>query len=145
MHELSIAQSIVDYTESEIEKNEARTATEVDVEVGELMQVDVAALGDILGSLMRGPRLEGCKVKVRVAQAKFRCQKCGNDWSMEEVRKQLAGTTDSLLVREPDSKELPLHFLPSLYSSFVHCPKCGSVDILAEAGENIRIRKLVME
>lgn len=145
MHELSIAQSIIDYVVSEADKNGAKTVNEVQVEVGELMQVDVEALRELLRMLMTGPVLEKCNVKVELKGATFQCRKCGDAWNMKEAKEQLRKTSDSFLVREPDSKELPLHFLPSLYSSFLHCPKCGSADFAANGGEDIRLRKLVME
>jgi hydrogenase nickel incorporation protein HypA/HybF len=145
LHELSIAQSIIDYAVAEADRNGAKSVSEIQVEIGELMQVDVRGLKDLLRLLLTGPKLENCKVGLRVKEAAFRCRKCGTAWDMREAKKQLQETADSLLVREPDSKELPLHFLPSLYSSFLHCPKCGSADIAAESGEDIRLRRLVME
>lgn len=145
MHELSIAQSIIDYMVSEADKNGAKSVSEIQIEVGELMQVDLAGLKELVLLLMKGPRLEKCRVELSLKEAGFRCRKCGAAWDMKEARKQLEQTADSLLVREPDSKELPLHFLPSLYSSFLNCPKCGSADIAAESGEDIRIRRLVLE
>lgn len=145
MHELSIAQSIIDYAVAEADKNDAKLVREIRIEVGELMQVDVEALKYLVKLLMKGPRLENCRVEFKTKEADFRCGKCGTTWGMKEAKQQLQRTTDSLLVREPDSKELPLHFLPSLYSSFVHCPKCGSADIVVESGEDIRLRRLVME
>lgn len=145
MHELSIAQSIIDYAVSEADKNNARVVSEIRVDVGELMQVDTKALRELIKLLMTGPKLEKCKVSMHVVPASFRCRKCGFSWSMREAKRQLRQTADSLLVREPDSKELPLHFLPSLYSSFLHCPKCGSADTVAEGGEDIQIRRLVVE
>lgn len=145
MHELSIAQSIIDYVVSEADRNNAKTVNELEIEVGELMQVDVKGLGDLMKLLMTGPRLENCRIELKVKEASFQCQKCGTSWDMQEAKKQLQAVSDSLLVREPESKELPLHFLPSLYSSFLHCPKCGSADMTARSGEDIRIRRLVTE
>ncbi|HYB45724.1 MAG TPA: hydrogenase/urease maturation nickel metallochaperone HypA [Nitrososphaerales archaeon] len=144
MHELSIAQSIIDYAVSEADRNKAEAVSEIQVDVGELMQVDVKAMRELIKLLMKGPRLEHCKVRLRIVEARFQCRKCGFGWAMSEAKKQLQQTTDSLLVREPDSKELPLHFLPSLYSSFIRCPRCGSADFGANSGEDIRLRKLVL-
>ena len=145
MHELSIAQNIVDFALSEADKNNAMAVSEVFIDVGELMQVEVDVLEKALGLLMAGPRLAGCSVHMQVEAASFQCRRCDASWGMEEARRQLERTPDSLRVKEPDSIELPLHFLPSLYSAFLHCPKCGSVDIVASAGEDIRLRRLVME
>lgn len=145
MHELSVAQSIVDTVLLEADKNHARQIKEINIDVGELMQLDTKALADALKILMTGDRLKGARVLVHVKSASFSCRKCSNQWGMAEARKQLAQVPDSLLVREPDSKELPLHFLPYLYPSFVHCPKCGSADTATTEGEDIKLRKLIME
>ncbi len=146
MHELSIAQSIVDAVNLEADKHKAKQVKEINIEVGELMQLDTNALSESLELLINNDsRLKKSEVFVHVQSALFYCNKCGSEWDMKVVREQLKQVSDSLLVREPDSKELPLHFLPSLLPSFVHCPKCGSADSAAVAGDNIKLRKLVME
>ena len=109
------------------------------------MQLDRNALAFALRLLMTGPVLNGARVHVRVRKASFSCRKCELEWGMAEAQKQLAAVPDALRVREPDSKELPLHFLPSLYPAFIHCPRCGSSDISSKEGEEIQLRSVVME
>jgi len=145
LHELSVAQSIVDTVLSEVEKNEAKRVTEISLDVGQLMQLDRNALAFALRLLMTGPVLKGARVRVNVRKASFSCRKCGRAWGMAEAQKQLAEVPDTLRVREPDSKELPLHFLPSLYPAFIRCPRCGSSDISSKEGEEIQFRRLVIE
>lgn len=145
MHELSIAHNVVTYALSEATKNDSKRVEEITLEVGELTQVEVDVLSKALALLMRGPMLENCRVQVDLAAATFVCGRCSAKWGMSEVRSQLDTVPDDLRVREPDSKELPLHFLPTLYSAFVRCPKCGSSDISAESGDDIRVRRLVLE
>jgi hydrogenase nickel incorporation protein HypA/HybF len=145
LHELSIAQSIVDTVLSEVKKNDAKRVTEISVDVGQLMQLDRNALAFALRLLMTGPVLKGARVRVRVKKASFSCKKCNLEWGMAEAQKQLAEVPDTLRVREPDSKELPLHFLPFLYPAFIRCPRCGSSDISSKEGEEIQLRRVVME
>ncbi|MGP8125605.1 MAG: hydrogenase maturation nickel metallochaperone HypA [Nitrososphaerales archaeon] len=145
MHELSIAQNIVDTVLSEVQKNDAKKVTEISVEVGQLMQLDRNALAFALRLLMTGPVLKGARVHVRVRKASFSCRKCNQEWGMAEAQKQLAKVPDSLRVREPESKELPLHFLPFLYPAFIRCPRCGSSDISSKEGEEMQLRSVVME
>lgn len=145
MHELSIAQSIVELALHEADKNKADTVTEVDVNVGEVMQVDPEILRKALGALMTGPRLAGAQVRVRLEPAYFSCRKCGSEWDMVEAKKQLSQVPDSLLIREPDSKELPLHFLPDLCAAFIRCPACGSSDFSAVRGDDVRVMRVVLE
>lgn len=146
MHELSIAQSILDAVNLEADKHKAKNVNEINIDVGELMQLDTSALSDSLKLLLTtDSRLKTARALIHVQSASFRCNKCGSEWDMNETRKQLDRVSDSLLVREPDSKELPLHFLPSLFPSFVHCPECGSADVSTVGGDDIKLRKLIME
>jgi hydrogenase nickel insertion protein HypA len=145
MHEFGIAQSIVEYTLSEAEKNKASRVSEIHLELGELTMIDRSILSNALKLLMTDPKLKGCKMYIRKKRVSFVCRKCSSEWSMAETMKQLNQVPEKLLVREPDSKELPLHFLPSLYSAFVRCPKCGSSDVDVTGGDDVRIRRLVLE
>jgi hydrogenase nickel insertion protein HypA len=146
MHELSVAQSIVDAVLSEAERNNAKRVKEINVDVGELMQLDIQGLSDALNLLMKGSKLDGAVVFTHLKEASFSCRRCGAKWNMSDTRKELEQVPDDLCIREPDSKELPLHFLPYIYSAFIHCPKCGSSDATtSEGAEDIRLRRLVME
>ena len=145
MHELGIAQGILDSVRDEAERAGAKRVVSVDVEVGELMQLDIDALRGALTSQMLGPELAGAKVSIGLTEASFSCSRCGSTWGMGEARMQLAAVPDRLRVREPDSLELPLHFLPYLYPAFVRCPKCGSSDSSILQGEDVRIRRMELE
>jgi len=146
MHELSIAQSIVEMVLLEAEKINAKTVNEINIDVGELMQLDVQVLSDALNLLIKDSKLDGARVFMHVNEASFSCRRCGTKWNMTDAKKELEQVPDSLRIREPDSKELPLHFLPYIYSAFIHCPKCGSSDaIVSDGAEDIRLRRLVME
>lgn len=145
MHEMSIAQNIVDTVLSEAQKKGAKKVKEISVDVGQLMQLDRSALAFALRLLMTGPVLKGARVRVRVKKASFSCRRCDLEWGMAEAQKQLAEVPDALRVREPDSKELPLHFFPFLYPAFIRCPRCGSSDISSKEGEEIQLRRVVME
>ncbi|MDG6915315.1 MAG: hydrogenase maturation nickel metallochaperone HypA [Nitrososphaerota archaeon] len=145
MHEMGIAGGIVEYSLSLVDERRASRVTEIWVEVGELMQVDVEALSEALRTLLSGPKLSGAKTNVKVRSAAFSCRRCGEGWKMDEVKKQLASVPSSLLVEEPDSDEVPLHFLPYLYPAFVHCPKCGSSDVAVADGQDVQLMRVVLE
>ena len=145
MHELAIAQSIVDSVLDEATRAKAKRVESIDIEAGELMQLDVPVLKGALTGLLAGPILSGASVAVRKTKARFACRRCGREWGMSEVKKQLKAVPDDLRVREPDSVEIPLHFLPYLYPTFVKCPRCGSSDTGARSGEDIRLRRVLME
>lgn len=146
MHELSIAQSIMDTVLLEAEKNNAHKVKEINIDIGELMQLDIQALKDALNALAKGSKLDGVQVFTHTKEAAFSCRRCGATWNLNAAKDELEKIPDNLRVSEPDSKELPLHFLPYIYSSFLHCPKCGSSEADASEGsEDITLRKLVME
>jgi hydrogenase nickel incorporation protein HypA/HybF len=144
LHELSIAQTIVDSVLSEADTRGGQRVVQIDVDVGELMQLDRKALAGALRILLDGSRLKGARVHLHVDHAAFSCRRCGRQWGMAQAKKQLGEVPDELRVREPDSKELPLHFLPSLYSAFLRCPHCGSSDISAQRGKEIRLRRVLI-
>lgn len=114
----------------------------VDLEVGELMQLDRRAFAEAMKILLTGPRLGGARLRIHLQKASFECEKCGNRWGMAEAEKQLALVPEYLRIREPDGKVMPLHFLPYLYQAFVRCPRCGSSDISAVEGKELRLRRL---
>lgn len=146
MHELSIAQNIIDTVLMEAQKNKAKTVKEINIEVGELMQLDVQALSEALNLLIKGSKLEGASLIMHVKDASFSCNRCGARWDLNAAKSELEKIPDSLRIKEPDSKELPLHFLPYIYSSFIHCPKCGSSEASASVGsEDVLLRRVVME
>jgi hydrogenase nickel incorporation protein HypA/HybF len=145
LHELSIAQSIVEFALYEADRNRADRVVELDVEVGELMQIDTEVLRNALGALMAGPRLAGAMARISLESAHFSCHRCGTEWDMLEAKRQLSAVPESLLIREPDSNEVPLHFLPDLYAAYIRCPACGSSDFNALRGDDIRVMRVVLE
>lgn len=145
MHELSIAQDVIDSVLSEAKKNNAKKVLVIEISIGELMQLDKDAFANSFSVLGSGTTLADARLEMAVEKAVFLCRKCSRSWSMDETQKQLQEVEKGLLIKESDGTELPLHFLPQLYPAFVHCPDCGSSDILLKGGESIQIKKLVLE
>jgi hydrogenase nickel incorporation protein HypA/HybF len=141
LHELSLAQSIVEATLEESRRQNSSRIMEMTVEVGELMQLDLRALRFSLKVLSDSPELKGVKFRTRLVHASFLCRKCGCRWSMKEAKEQLENISHSLLVKEPEGREVPLHFLPQLYPAFLRCPKCGSSNIDVTKGKDLRLTK----
>jgi hydrogenase nickel incorporation protein HypA/HybF len=142
---MSLAQSVVASVLSESEKHGAKKVVKISLAVGELMQLDKVILVESFRSLLAGPVLAGAELEVTDDRAAFTCQKCSAKWGMDEAKEQLKAVGADLLISEPDTKELPLHFLPELYPAFVHCPSCGSSDIFLSDGGAIKITRLVLE
>lgn len=76
MHELSIAQSLIDSVLSEAKKNSAKKVLAREVSIGELMQVDRDAFVNWLSSLLSGPVLGPAQLGVKIEKAVFLCKKC---------------------------------------------------------------------
>lgn len=144
MHEFSVAQSIIDSINEDARVKNAKTVSEISIDVGELMQLDTSFLRHALKILRMGA-LSDAKLRIHIVKAKFSCRRCSYVWTMTEAKKQLSEVPEQLMVREPDSRELPLHFLPYLYPAFLHCVKCGSSDVSVTQGKDIRVRKLVLQ
>jgi hydrogenase nickel incorporation protein HypA/HybF len=145
LHEMSLAHSVVASVLAEADKHKATKVVKIRLAIGELMQLDKGILVESFKSLLEGPILGGAELEVVDDRAAFSCQKCSAKWGMDEAREQLKNVAPDLLVSEPDSRELPLHFLPELYPAFIHCPRCGSSDIFLSDGGAIRITRLVLE
>lgn len=145
MHEFGIARSIADFATSEVEKQRARRVVELEVEVGDLTMVEGPLLSHALRVLMKGPILGDCRVRVRKKPLTLVCRRCSSSLSMKTAMRQMESVPESLLVREPDSKESPTHFLPSLFPAFFHCTRCGSADLELKGGEGVEIRKMKLE
>jgi hydrogenase nickel incorporation protein HypA/HybF len=145
LHEMSLAHSVIASILSEADKHKAKKVIKIRLAVGELMQLDKGILVESFKSLLEGPVLGGAELEVIDDRAAFTCQKCSAKWGMDEAKKQLKSVAPELLISEPDSKELPLHFLPELYPAFIHCPSCGSSDIFLSDGGVIKITRLVLE
>ncbi len=82
MHELSIAEAIVDVAERHAD---GRTVTQVDVRVGYLRQVVPDALHFAFTLLTRGTALEGAELRIAHVPAGGRCRACGRESVFEEL------------------------------------------------------------
>jgi hydrogenase nickel incorporation protein HypA/HybF len=82
MHELSIAEAIVDVAERHAE---GRTVARVDVRVGYLRQVVPDALSFAFTLLASGTELEGAELHITHVPAGGRCRACGRESAFEEL------------------------------------------------------------
>lgn len=136
-----MVQSLAEYLDSK----KLSHLSEIEISVGELMNIEMEILTLALKDLIRHTSLEYSSLKVVVEKAAFRCRKCSNQWGLHEVVKQLKDKMGDVGIDEPEGPESPLHFFPQLANAFATCPRCDSVDFLATAGNHVRITKIVME
>jgi len=122
MHELSMAQAIVDTVLDAAQKNEAQDVLEVTIEIGQITMLNPEQLKFLLNVLVEGTLMEGAQIIIEEIPVEIECQAC--DF------KGQANTGGS-----------------DHYLTIVLCPECGARDVEVTKGrecnvKNIRIEKV---
>lgn len=76
MHELSIAQSIVELVEKEARRNGSDTVLEVELEIGTLAGIELQTLDFALGSAVKNTMLEHARIVKQYIQGVGHCSDC---------------------------------------------------------------------
>lgn len=82
MHELSLAQSIVELAEKEARHHQASVIEELELEIGSLAGVEVETLVFALESAVRGTWLENTHIVRHVVAGEARCGECQTVFSL---------------------------------------------------------------
>lgn len=82
MHELSLAQSIVEMAEVEARRHHAAVIEELELEIGLLAGVDVETLDFALESAVKGSWLENARIVRHVLTGEARCGECQTVFSL---------------------------------------------------------------
>jgi len=85
MHELSIAQSIVEIAEQYSEGSNNGAIKEVDIEIGELSGVVVEALEFALENIVSGTVLEKAKCNFIIIRGAAICNECLKEFEMHNL------------------------------------------------------------
>jgi hydrogenase nickel incorporation protein HypA/HybF len=122
MHELSMAQAIVDTVLDAAQKNEAQDVLEVTIEIGQLTMLNPEQLKFLLDVIIEGTLLENSEILIEEIPVEIKCQSC--DFKGE------ANTEGS-----------------DHYLAIVLCPECGGRNVEITKGrecnvKNIRIEKV---
>jgi len=83
MHELSIAEAIINSTLDEITEYEGSKVEEVGLRIGSLSGVMPDALDFAFGIAVRDTRLDGSSLKMEIVPATGICSDCGEKCSFE--------------------------------------------------------------
>jgi len=83
MHELSIAQALVEQVERVVRDEKARCANRVMIAVGALSGADPEALRGAFPLVAEGTVAEGAELVVEVMPARVRCTACGAESAAE--------------------------------------------------------------
>lgn len=85
MHELSIALSIVEIAEKEVEKYKAESVEQIELEIGKLSGVEIYALDFAWDQAIINTVLDKAKRKTIFINGVAKCQDCGNEFEIEQI------------------------------------------------------------
>jgi len=85
MHELSVAQNIIEIVEEHAKKLHALTVSEVELDIGMVSGVVPETLEFAMDVAVKNTMLEGAKIKIHVIQAKAKCCQCNQDFKMDDI------------------------------------------------------------
>jgi hydrogenase nickel incorporation protein HypA/HybF len=120
MHELSMAQGIINAILEIAESNNATEVNEVTIEIGRLAMINPEQLKFILGVLVENTLVEDAKFNFEEIPVELDCQDC-----------KFHGDA------EIDDKD---HYAP-----MVKCPECGSLKVDILNGRDIVVKNMVIE
>ena len=84
MHELGIAQSVLDAVEAEMMHHRSAKPAAVGVRIGELAAVDPDALQFAFEALTRQTDLEGLRLEIEVRPRRHRCLDCATEFTVKD-------------------------------------------------------------
>jgi hydrogenase nickel incorporation protein HypA/HybF len=110
MHEMGIANSVLDAVRSEARRFPGRHITKVGVRIGELAGVNPDAMSFCFEALIRGTELEPLSLGIEYLARQLKCLNCGSVFtaSVEDSACPGCGATDPLFV---SGDELELAYL----------------------------------
>ncbi|NWG86245.1 MAG: hydrogenase maturation nickel metallochaperone HypA [Hydrogenophilaceae bacterium] len=79
MHELSVAQALIDEVEALIDRHQANAAVRIRLRIGPLAGVVPALLTSAFPLAAAGSRLENAELDLIEAPIRVRCQTCGSE------------------------------------------------------------------
>ena len=85
MHEMSIAQSILDIILQESGNHQVSRVLSVALKVGELSAVEIGSLRFCFELLTKGTSAEGARLEIERVQVTCRCQDCGSNFTVQEL------------------------------------------------------------
>lgn len=85
MHEMSIAESIVEIAKEYAGKENAKKVTELELSIGTLAGIEFESLEFALDVCKNGTILENAKININKIKAKARCLDCNSEFEVEQV------------------------------------------------------------
>ena len=113
MHEMSIAEGILQIVEDAASQQGFKRVTEVRLEIGALSGVEIEALNFCLDVVLKNSIADGARLELEKVPGQGYCLACG--------------------------ETVPVN---ALYDA---CPKCGSYQVQATGGTEMRVKDLLVE
>jgi hydrogenase nickel incorporation protein HypA/HybF len=85
MHEMSIAQSILDIVLQESQTHQVKQVLSVSLKLGELSAVEPESLRFCFELLIQGTLAEGARLDIEQVPITCRCRDCGSDFTVREL------------------------------------------------------------
>lgn len=127
MHEWALAESVIKSAVAHAGEQKLRRLKETGVVFGELQDIDREIFSFALDELRAQFRVAaGCKFKISVEPAAFRCKACSCEFPLKGLKKT------------KDESEF-IHFVPEMAHTFLKCPKCKSPDFEIIRGRGVSI------
>jgi hydrogenase nickel incorporation protein HypA/HybF len=86
MHEMAIAQSIMDIVEQEMARHGATKVSTIRLVVGEFTAVVPQSLSFCIEMITKGTPLEGVQLEIEPVPLTGRCTGCGEEFAIQEYR-----------------------------------------------------------
>ena len=123
MHEWALAEGVISTATKFALENDLIKVTEVVIMLGELQQVEHEVL-EFAFEQLKTPLFNEAKFILKSQQAKFKCRKCGNEWTFKAQ-----GMTEEV--------SEAIHFVPEMAHVYIKCPGCGSPDFEVSEGRGV--------
>jgi hydrogenase nickel incorporation protein HypA/HybF len=84
MHEMGIANSILEAVATEVRRRPGSRASKVGVRIGKLVAIDADSLGFCFEALARDTDLEGLQLQIEVCPRRHRCDPCSETFDVHD-------------------------------------------------------------
>ena len=148
MHELGIADSILDAVRAEAAKRPGVRVAKVCVRVGALSGVVPDALSFGFECLVQGTDLEPLALVIENVPRRQRCPHCDFTFEVTKNRGETANTTSAGLPNGdfgPRTSDSGLDLRIPDFGVDLSCPRCGSTDTQLAGGDQLELAYLEVE
>ena len=85
MHEMSIAQSILDIVHEEMQRHQVIRLEAINIAVGKLSAIVPSSLTFCYNILVDGTDMQGVHLNIRVVPIRYQCFDCGHTFESDEM------------------------------------------------------------